>query len=91
MKESLIHTSPRQKMNVPTMEKQYCKDVRRINLDTSHAAYHWARAKLQLIQKVKNIGYVLATTVRKLVHKFTNKSQQVRFKHKPTMTHFHNK
>ena len=37
-----------------------------------------------------NIVYVLATTVRKLVHNFTNNNQQVRFRHKSTVTRFHN-
>ena len=32
----------------------------------------------------------MATTVRKLVHKFTNNNQQVRFRHKSTVTRFHN-
>ena len=73
------------------MAKQDCKDARRITIDTAHAAYHRARAKPQLIQQGKNIGYVLATTVRKLVHNFTNNNQQVRFRHKPTVTRFHNK
>ena len=38
--------------------KQYCKDARRITIDTAHAAYHRSRAKPQLIQQGKNIGYV---------------------------------
>ena len=61
------------------------KDVRRITIDASHAANHQAKAKPQLLQKGKNIGYVLAITVRKLVHKVTNNNQQVRFRHKPTV------
>ena len=44
-----------------------------------------------MIQKGKNIGYVLATTVHKLVHNFTNNNQQVRFRRTPTVTRFHNK
>ena len=73
------------------MAKQDFKDARRITIDTSHAAYHWYRAKPQLIQQGKNIGYVLATTVRKLFHNFTNNNQQVRFRRTPTVTRFHNK
>ena len=49
------------------MAKQDCKDARRITIDTAHAAYHRVKAKQQLIQQGKNIGYVLATTVRKVV------------------------
>ena len=71
--------------------KQDLKDARRITIDTSHAANHQAKAKPQLLHQGKNIGYFLATTVRKLVHKFTNNNQQVRFRHKPTVTRFHNK
>ena len=44
-----------------------------------------------MLKKDKNIGYVLAKTVCKLVHNFTNNNQQVRFIHKPTVTLFHNK
>ena len=73
------------------MAKQDCKGATRINIDTSHTAYHQSRAKPQLIQQGKNIGYVLATTVRKLFHNFTNNNQQVRFRHKSTVTRFHNK
>ena len=32
----------------------------------------------------------MATTVRKLVHNFTNNNQQVRFRHNPTVTRLHN-
>ena len=71
------------------MAKQDCKDTRRITIDISHAAYPWARAKPQLIQQGKNIGYVLAATVRKLVQNFTNNNQQVRFRCTPTVTRFH--
>ena len=72
------------------ISKQNCKDARRITIDTAHAAYHQARATPPLIQKGKNIGYVLATTVRKLVHNLKNKNQQVRFRTKPTVMRFHN-
>ena len=51
---------------------------------------HRATAKTQFLQQGKNIGYVLATTVCKLVHNFTNNNQQVIFRHKPTLTRFHN-
>ena len=71
--------------------KQELKDARRITIDTSHTANHQAKAKPQLLQQGKKIGYVLAITVCKLVHKFTNNDQQVRFRHKPTVTRFHNK
>ena len=73
------------------ISKQDRKDARHITIDTSHVAYHRARTKPQLIQQGKNIGYSLATTVCKLVHNFTNNNQQVRFRHKPTVTRFHNK
>ena len=72
------------------MAKQDCKDARRITIDTDQAAYLQARAKPQLIQQGKNKGYVLATTVRKLVHNLTNNNQQVRFRRTPTVTRFHN-
>ena len=71
--------------------KQDRKDARRINIDAVYAANHQAKTKPQLLQQGKNIGYVLATTVCKVVHKFTNNNQQVRFRHKPTVTRFHNK
>ena len=71
--------------------KQDLNDARRITIDRAHAASHQAKAKPQLIQQGKNIVYVLATTVRKLVHKFTNNNQKVRFRRKPTVTRFHNK
>ena len=69
--------------------KQDRKDARRITVETSHAAYHQTTAKPQLLQQGKNIVYVLATTVRKLVNKFINNNQPVRFRHKPTVTRFH--
>ena len=61
--------------------KQDRKDARRVAIDTAHAAYHRDRTKPQLLQQNNNIGYVLATTMRKLVHNFTNNNQQVRFRH----------
>ena len=70
--------------------KQDHKDTRRITIDTAHTAYHRATAKPQFLHQGKNIGYVLATTVCKLVHNFTNNNQQVIFRHKPTVTRFHN-
>ena len=71
--------------------KQDYKDARRITIDTAHADYPQARAKPQLVQQGKNIGYVLATIVHKLVHNFTNNNQQVRSQRTPTVTRFHNK
>ena len=65
--------------------------MRHITIDTAYAAYHRDKSKPQLLQQGKNIGYVLATTVRKLVQKFTNNKQQVIFRHTPTVTRFHNK
>ena len=82
---------PKAKYERTTIEKQDLKDARRITIDTSHAANHQAKSKTQLLQQGKNIGYVLATTIRKLLHKFTNNNQQVRFRHKPTVARFHNK
>ena len=73
------------------MEKQDCKDARRITIDTPHSSYPRSRAKPKLIHQGKNIGCVLATTVRKSVLNFTNNNKQVRFRHKPTVTRFHNK
>ena len=73
------------------ISKQDLKDARRITIDASHAANHQAKAKPQLLHQSKNIGYFLATTVRKLVHKFTNNNQQVIFRHKATVALFHNK
>ena len=71
--------------------KQDLNDARRITVDAAHAANYQAKVKPQLLQKVKNIGYFLAATVRKLVHKFTNNNQQIIFRHKPTVARFHNK
>ena len=62
--------------------KQDFKDARRITIDTNHTAKHQTNAKPQLLQQGKNIGYVLATTVRKLVRKFTNNNQQDLFQPK---------
>ena len=72
------------------MAKQDCKDARRVTIDTAHSDYHQAISKPQFIQQVMNVGYVLATTVCKLVHNFTNNNQQVRSRHKPTVIRFHN-
>ena len=71
------------------IEKKDFKDARRITIETAHTAKHQDKAKPQIIQQGKKIGYVLATTVWKLVHKFTNNNQQVRFRHKPTMARLH--
>ena len=65
------------------------KDMRRITIDAAHASNHQVKAKPQLLMQGKNIGYLLDTTVRKLVRKFINNNQQVRFRHKPTLTRFH--
>ena len=73
------------------MSKSDCKDARRITIDTAHTAYPRARSKPKLIQQGKNIDYVLATNVRKLVHNFTNNNQKVRFRRMPTAPHFQNK
>ena len=73
------------------MAKQDLKDARCIAIDTAHAAIHQEKAKPQLLQQGKNIGCVLATTVRKLVHMFTNNNQQVIFRRNSTVTRFHNK
>ena len=70
--------------------KQDRKDASLITIYIAHAAYHLSRSKPQLLHQGKNIGYVLAKTVCKLVHKFTNNNQQVRFRHRPTVTRFHN-
>ena len=69
--------------------KQDFKDARRITIDAAHTANHKAKAKPQLIKQGKNVFYFLATSVRKLVRKFTNNNQQVRFRHKPTVASFH--
>ena len=42
--------------------KQDFKNSRRITIDDAHADHHQAKAKLELLQQVKNIGYALATT-----------------------------
>ena len=69
--------------------KQYFKNTRRITIDAAHTANHQAKSKPGLPQQGKKIGYALATTVRKLVRKFTHNNQQVRFAHKPTVARFH--
>ena len=71
--------------------KQDFKDARRIAIDAAHASNHQAKAKPELLQQSKNIGYALATTVRKLVCKLTHNNQQVRFKYKLTVARFHKK
>ena len=73
-----------------TIAKQDRKYVRRITIYTAHMDYNRATVKPQLIQQGNNIGYALATDVRKLVHKFKNNNQQVRFRYKPTVTQFQN-
>ena len=71
--------------------KQDFNDTRRITIDAAHAANHQAKVEPHLLQQGKNIGYVFSTTVRKLVRKFTNNNQKVRFRHKPTVARFHKK
>ena len=74
-----------------SIEKQDFKDARRITIDAAHTSNHQAKSKPELLQQGKNIGYAFATTVRKLVPKFTHNNQQVRFKHKPTVARSHKK
>ena len=50
---------------------QDLKDARSITIDTAQAANNQAKVKPQLLQQGKNIGYVLAIPVQKLVHRFT--------------------
>ena len=40
------------------ISNQDLKDARRITIDADHAANHQAKAKPQLLQQSKNIGYV---------------------------------
>ena len=74
-----------------SIAKQDFKNVRRITIDAAHSANNQIKSKPALLQKGKNVGYALATIVRRLVHKFTRDNQQVRFAQKPTVARFHNK
>ena len=69
--------------------KQDFKDARRVTIDAAHAENCQSKDKPELPQQGKNIGYALAATVRKLVHKFTHNNQQVISEHKPTVARFH--
>ena len=67
------------------ISKQDFKNARRITIDAAHAANKKIKSKPALLQKGKNVGYALATTVRRMVCKFTCDNQKVRFTHKPTV------
>ena len=71
--------------------KQKLKNARRTTIEAAHAANHQTKYKPALIQQGKNVGYVLSTTVIRMVHKFTRNNQQVIFAPKPTLTRFHKK
>ena len=73
------------------ISKEDFKNARRITIDASHAAKNQIKPKKALLQKGKNVGYALTTTVRRLVHKFTCDNQQVIFAQKPTLARFHKK
>ena len=73
------------------IEKQDFKNARRITIDASHAANHQTKDKPELPQQGKNMGYSLATILRKLARKFTHNNKQVIFAHKPTVARFHKK
>ena len=51
--------------------KQDFKNARRITIDTSHADNHQTKSKPALLQRGNNVGYALATIVRRLVRKCT--------------------
>ena len=71
--------------------KQDFNNARRVTIDSAHTATNQIKSKLAPLQQGENLGYALATTVRRLVHKFTRDDQQLRFAHKPTMAVFHKK
>ena len=74
-----------------SIAKQDFKNTRRITINATHKANHQTKSKPELLQQGKNKGYSLATTVRKLIRKFKNNNQQVRFVHKPTVARFYKK
>ena len=71
--------------------KQDFNNARRITTNASHTANNQIKSKPALIQQGKNVGYALATTLRRLACKFTRDNQKVRFAHKPTVARFHKK
>ena len=71
--------------------KKDFENVRRITIDASHASKHQTKAKPELLQQGNNAGYALATTVHRMVRKFTHNNQKVRFMHKPTVARLHKK
>ena len=73
------------------IKKQSFKNARRVTIDAAHAATNQIKPKPALLQQGKNVGYALATTVCRLVHKFTHNNQQVISAHTPTVTRFHKK
>ena len=58
-----------------SIAKQDFKNARRITTDAAHAANHQTKSRPDMLQQVKNVGYALATTVRRLVRKFTRDNQ----------------
>ena len=67
------------------MAKNNSKNARRVTIDAAHAATSKPNPKHDLLQKVKNSGYTILTTVRRLVQKLKRNNQQVRFSSKPTV------
>ena len=61
------------------------KNARRVTIDAAHAATSKPNPKHDLLQKGKNAGYTILTTVRRLVQKIKRNNQQVRFSSKPTV------
>ena len=71
--------------------KKDFRNARRIIIDAAHAANHQTKSKPEKLQKGNDLGYALATTVCRLVRKFTRNNQPVRFAHKTTVARFHKK
>ena len=51
--------------------KQDFKNVRRITINSAHTSNNQIKSKPELLQQGKKVGYALATTVRRMVRKFT--------------------
>ena len=71
--------------------KKDLKNARRVTIVAAHAATNQIKPNPAILQQGKDMGCALATTVRRLVRKFTRDNQKVRFAHKPNVARFHNK
>ena len=89
VRASSTYTLPRPKMNALILQNKTSRTRGASPSTLPTRTTTKPNPRTELLQQGKNIGYALATTVRKLVRKFTHKNQQVRFAQKPTVARFH--